>query len=396
MPDAASLLKRLKLLALLWLAGAAMRITILAVPPVIPLIHDDLGLTETQVGLLIGLPLFVFAVASVPGSLLVARLGAWLTMSIGLALTALAGAARGGAIDVSMLYGATVLMGFGVAIMQPATPALVREWLPERVALGMATSTNGVLAAVTLAPALTIPAVLPLVGGSWRLDLVVWAVPVLATALLFLLLGPRSMAAPARDAVAPRWWPDWGSSQIWLLGLTFGCNNSAYFGTNAFLPDYLTRHGRADLIGATLTLLNGAQLGASVLMLFLAQRIERRAWPYLVFGPLTLAGFVGIVATSGIWTVISAMLVGFATGVVFIVVVALPPLLSQGGDAHRTAAGMFTISYTCGVIIPTASGALWDLTGIPELAFVPLGLCAIGMTAFGLALSRYGADARSK
>ena len=42
-------------LALLWLAGAAMRLPILAVPPVIRLIHDDLHMSETQVGLLIGI-----------------------------------------------------------------------------------------------------------------------------------------------------------------------------------------------------------------------------------------------------------------------------------------------------------------------------------------------------
>ena len=34
-------------LALLWLAGVALRMTILAVPPVIPMIHDDLHMSET-------------------------------------------------------------------------------------------------------------------------------------------------------------------------------------------------------------------------------------------------------------------------------------------------------------------------------------------------------------
>ena len=54
-PSAPSLLTAL---ALLWLAGArACACTLLAVPPVIPLIHDDLHMTETQVGLLVGLPL---------------------------------------------------------------------------------------------------------------------------------------------------------------------------------------------------------------------------------------------------------------------------------------------------------------------------------------------------
>ena len=34
-------------LLLLWLAGVALRLTILAVPPVIPLIHDELNLSAT-------------------------------------------------------------------------------------------------------------------------------------------------------------------------------------------------------------------------------------------------------------------------------------------------------------------------------------------------------------
>ena len=72
---------------------------------------------------------------------------------------------------------------------------------------------------------------------------------------------------------------------------------------------------------------------------------------------------------------------------------ALPPTLSRPGDVHRTAAGMFTISYSCAVIIPTLSGGLWDLTGMPWTAFVALGVCAVAQTVLGVALSRYrGAD----
>jgi hypothetical protein len=50
---------------------------------------------------------------------------------------------------------------------------------------------------------------------------------------------------------------------------------------------------------------------------------------------------------------------------------------------------MFTISYSCAVAIPTLSGALWDLTALPWMAFVPLGLCAITLTSLGTMLSRY-------
>src|ERR1043165_7551043 len=82
-------------LLLLWLAGNALRFTILAVPPVIPLIHDDLHMSATQVGILSGLPSMLFALAAVPGSLLIARTGVLAALVIGLVLTAIGGALRG-------------------------------------------------------------------------------------------------------------------------------------------------------------------------------------------------------------------------------------------------------------------------------------------------------------
>jgi hypothetical protein len=55
----------------------------------------------------------------------------------------------------------------------------------------------------------------------------------------------------------------------------------------------------------------------------------------------------------------------------------------------RTSAGMFTVSYTCAIIIPTISGALWDVTGTPWTAFLPLCLCAVGLTVFGAVVVRH-------
>src|SRR5436190_18410136 len=74
----------LPLLILLGLAGMALRIPILAVPPLLPLIHDNLHMSEAEVGALMGLPLALFALAAVPGSLLVARWGARTTMLAGM------------------------------------------------------------------------------------------------------------------------------------------------------------------------------------------------------------------------------------------------------------------------------------------------------------------------
>ncbi|HKX08448.1 MAG TPA: hypothetical protein VJN67_09660, partial [Stellaceae bacterium] len=81
-------------LALLWLAGINLRLTILALPPVLPLVHRDLDLSEKLVAALTGLPVLLFAIVVLPGSLLIARVGARRALLTGIVLTALGSAAR--------------------------------------------------------------------------------------------------------------------------------------------------------------------------------------------------------------------------------------------------------------------------------------------------------------
>jgi CP family cyanate transporter-like MFS transporter len=376
MPNGTSSQARvLSALLLLWLAGNALRLTILAVPPVIPLIHDDLNLSATQIGVLTGLPSMLFAFAAVPGSLLIARLGVRTALVVGLSLTALGGALRGALPDVAWLYAMTIAMGAGVAIMQVTMPPAVRTWLPDRIGFATAVYTNGLLIGEILPVALTLPLVLPMVHGSWQWGFVVWSVPVAVIALVVLFAAPR---APLNAAIARRrWWPDWNSHLIWRLGIMLGTINATYFATNAFIPDYLRSNGQGEWISAALTALNLGQLPASFILLAVAGRLERKAWPYVVCGVLCLAATLGIVFGIGAWIVAAAALQGFAAAAILILVLALPPLLSPPDDVHRVTAAMFTISYSCAVIVPVISGILWDLSGIAALAFLPIALCGI-------------------
>jgi CP family cyanate transporter-like MFS transporter len=371
-------------LVLLWLGGAALRLTILAVPPVIPLIHDDLHLSQTQVGILTGLPSLLFAFAAVPGSLLIARTGAVAALVVGLTLNAIGGALRGAMNDVMWLYAMTVVMGIGVAIMQVTMPPTVRTWAPQRIGFATAVYTNGLLIGETLPVALMIPLTLPLVG-TWQWGFVFWSVPVAIIAALVLLLAPR---ATATTAVRRRWWPDWNDSLIWRLGIMLGTINAMYFGTNAFLPGYLTYTGHPELISAALTALNVGQLPASFILLAVAQRLEMKSWPFVASGVLCLTAIAGIVFGSGIWIVLAAGLVGFAAAFILIMALALPPLLAAPDDVHRLTAAMFTISYAVAVVVPVLSGATWDMSGIPASAFMPIAVCAILLMVLAPAINR--------
>jgi CP family cyanate transporter-like MFS transporter len=373
--------------ALLWIAGIGLRLTVLAVPPLIRLIHDDLSLSETEVGILSGLPPVLFALAALPGSLLIARFGALPTVVAGLLATGLGCALRGAAPNFVLLCAATVLTGFGVAIMQPGLPPLVRAWLPDRIGFGTAVYANGLLIGEIIPVSLTPVLVLPLVHENWRLAFATWAVPCVVMALVILGLAPRGETR-AEPATARRWWPDWHDGLIWRLGLIFGCVNAVYFSTNAFIPDYLHYVGEPGLIDPALNALNIGQLPASLILLACANRLMGRTWPYLACGILSLSCILGIVFGSG-WVIVAAAgALGFSGAAILVLILALPPLLSPPDDIHRMTAAMFTISYSCAVIVPILSGLVWDATGVPAAAFVPLGLCTFLLMALAPTIPR--------
>jgi MFS transporter, CP family, cyanate transporter len=366
---------------LLWLCGVCLRITVLAIPPVVPLLHADLHLSETAVGWLSSLPPMLFALAAVPGAVLIARFGIVPALVIGLLLNAAGSTARAALPNVALLYTSTIVMAAGVAIMQPSLPPAVRAWFPRRIGFATAVYTNGLLVGETLAVALTIPLVLPLVDNSWRLNFVVWSAPVFATALFVIARAPRPRGGNGAAAVRRLWWPDWRRPLIWRLGAILGAINSMYFVTNAFLPDFVTAAGRADLISSALTALNICQLPASFLMLGLAGRLVKQPWAYVATGTASLVSLIGMMIMSGAWTVFWAGVLGFANTITLVLVLALPSVLSAPEDVHRTSAGMFTISYSMAMALSVVGGWLWDFTHEPLAAFAPVALSALAIIA---------------
>lgn len=365
-----------------------LRITVLALPPVITLIHRSLRISESEVGLLTGMVPLLLAAAAVPGSLLISRLGARRAVVVGLVVTAIAGALRGVGPSIAVLFLMTLVMGLGIAAIQPAYPALARQWFPSAVGFATAVYANGLLMGEVFPAALTLPLLLPLVGQNWQLSFAVWSIPVLATAVLVGFTKPTGGAAA--EPPPARWWPDFGNARTWLLGFIFGGASALYWAGNAFVPDYLHATGRAGLVAASLTSLNLCQIPASVLIGIFAGRLIGRRWPFVAAAVLAAAGVVGFLTMPGLWAVVWAGSFGFTGGAILVLILALPPLLAAPDDVPRLAAGIFTISYTCSFLGPVLGGLAWDVTGRPAAAFVVAAAAAvvIGVLALRLDLPR--------
>lgn len=387
-------------LAVLWFSGMMLRLTVLALPPVLPQIHQQLGLSQAALAALTTLPVLLLALGAPLGSAVIGRAGPRLALLVGLAVIAVASGLRGAA-GVGLLFALTFVMGLAIAAVQPAMPDLVQRWVPRAAGRGTATWVNGMLVGEVLAASLTLAVVVPLTGG-WRGALAAWSVPVLGTAVLAAVvrgsppgggIAPRSVGAarqiaerPVSPLWPPRWLPDWRSGQTWRLGLLQGVGSALYFGVNTFLPTYLHAVGRPDLVGVGLTVLNAGQLPASLLIAVLPTALS--TGPFFV-GALGLAGAAGlalIVASHGAGIVAGAGIVGFVAGGGLTVALTLPVLVAGEGDAHRVSAGMFTIGYMMAFVLPLLGGAVWDATGQPVLAFLPSFACAAGMFALASTL----------
>jgi MFS transporter, CP family, cyanate transporter len=375
-------------LVLLWIAGVDMRLTLLAVPPVLPLVHRALGLTETGIALLASLPVVLFAVAAVPGSLLIARIGARSAVIAGMVLMAVTSGLRGTWTSIPVLFGMTALMSAGIAVAQPAIPSLVGEWLPKRVGLATAVYVNGILVGETLGAGLTLPVVLPLAGGRWEGSFALWGAFALATVLLMAWLS-RGLPDATRDPDL-EWSPDWKGAETWRLGLLLGGLTAAYFGANAFMPDFLRAIGRPHLIGTCLTVLNASQLPAPVVAGLIGSGTLGRREPFLITGMAILGG-LGLFLWQHDWgLILGAGLLGFCFAFGLVLCLSLPPILSPRGAVHRLSGGMFAIAYVYSFAAQLLTGAAWDLSRVPATAFLPVGVGTATMLAAAMTLPSSG------
>lgn len=369
-------------LFLLWLAGNGLRLTILAIPPVLALIILDLKLSGTEVGILNAIPVFLFALVAIPGSLLIARVGAVPALIIGLLIAAAGSALRGLTSDTIVLYITTVVMAAGIAVMQPAMPPIVRQWVPRQIGFATAVYTNGLLFG-EIFPVLLAAVILPVVGGSWRASLVLWSIPLVVIALVIFWFQPGGKSAPVSR---PRqWMPDWRDPLLWKLGLMMSTSNQLYFCSNAFLPGFLLHTERTDLIGPALTALNVGQLPASFILLVMSSRWERKKWPLIGGAVIGLAAIAGVLSATSLWGVLAAAaFIGFSCAVVLTLVLTLPALLVASDDVPRMSAGVFTIGYGLAMLISIIGGIAWDASGNPAFAFIPIAIATLPVILFAL------------
>jgi CP family cyanate transporter-like MFS transporter len=356
-------------------------------PPLLDEVRDDLGLSATAAGLLTTGPLICFGALAPLAPWLGRRLALEWILAAGAVLTALGAGLRGTG-GVAGLFAGTLVAGAAVAVAQTALPLLIRERYPGRTG----PLTGAMSLAICLSAAIASALVVPLddaFGGDWAPALALWAVPALAAAVPWLVLGRRVSAPP------PERPPRIRDRAAWWLPALFGAQSAAFFATLTWLPTILhasgISHHRAGLLLALSSLMQAVP--AFVVPVLAARRPSQERLLLAVTASMAL-GYAGLLADPGpaaVWVV----LIGAGQGGILGLVLVLP-LLRAADD--QTAAGLTALTFS-GYLIAAAApwvlGAAHDLTGgwsvplvlllVITLAQVPTGLPAVRDRKIGAA-----------
>jgi cyanate permease len=370
------------MLGLGWLIYFSFGMVMSSLVPIVTLLRGELGITYTQMGVILGAWQLVYIAAAAPSGLLIDRIGPKKALAIGALIIALSAFLRSYAEGFWTLFAAVALFGLGGPIVSIGLPKLVVDWFsgPSRGLASGIYITGPALGSVLVLSA-THALILPL-AGSWRTTLALYALIAFLVAMLWIAFG-RDSAESASSREAPSSAGGYRDvifqPAVWSVIVVGFSAFLASHGLRSWLPQILEARGLSPAMSgllASLPALTGV-LG-SILILRLASRgagNRRRATVAL----LLVTGFcvAAIVFVDG-WPLVLAIAVeGFcAAAIQPLMLNVLMELPSVGPRRMGTAAGFFfSVGEVGGTLGPVLMGLLADLTG----SFAPglLGMAAI-------------------
>ena len=390
-----TLWRRIVVGVLLTLVGFQLRSVILAVPPVLPLIQHDLGLSYSETGLLTSLPTLVLACFAWPVGVLAERVGPRLCVSLGLILLALGTLLRAVWVSAIALFLFTFLLSLGIVLAQTAVPVLIRRWFPNAIGSVAALFSDGLIIGEAVAAGSTLPLMEQFWGkDGWVATFIFWGLPVFVLLALWLIIAPRASAlnvsSPVPEALNAELMhkdkllsPQRTGVSALHLGILVGAGSLIYFGMNAWIASYNQALHHSSLTPLVLTILNSAQLPVSLAITVIAQQVAGRRLPFIVAGVICVCSIMGWIFTPVTLEPLWATLLGGSSAMVFTLGIALPPLLAAPHEVGRLTGITISLTYAVAFLGPFVGGALWDIFQIPAISFTPVIVASLALILLG-------------
>ncbi|WP_086150911.1 CynX/NimT family MFS transporter [Cellulosimicrobium sp. KWT-B] len=415
------------LLVAVLLVAVNLRAPLTALPPVVADVAADLDLTAAAAGLLTGIPVLCFALATPAVAGLLGRSSLRTAIAVALALIFAGTVLRSAdlaALGAAGTFAGTVLLGLGITTANLAVPMIAQRDFPGHVA----TVTGLYTAAINVGTVATTALTAPLADAvGWRWALASWSVLAVVALVWWLRAVPRearearerrnlpaeaapdpttaetktgaaveadALAASAAEGVTgtdpttARERHVLATPFTWWLCAMFALQSSSFYALTAWLPlvlEDLAGIPRSASGGAA-SLFQGFAIVGGLAVPLAARRLSLRQ-TFVGIAVLWLALPVGLLVAPGLWAV-WASAAGVAQAANFVVIFTLVaqryPTVRRGRQASAT---VQSVGYCLAAVAPTAAGALQTATGTWTVPVAVVLGALVVMTGIGLVLT---------
>lgn len=351
------------LIAGIVLIGFNLRPALSGVGPLIAMIREATGLSNSMLGLLTTLPLVAFGVLSTLTPLFTRRFGIEKTLSGALLLltTGIVLRAFG---YIPLLFLGTILLGIAIAFGNVLLPALVKRDFDKRSGFMTSLYSGMMGVGAALAAGLSVP-IAESFPGSWKTSLGIWGLFSFVAFLVWISQNKFSVPTNSKRSFKKAM-KDLGSNSLaWNVALFLGLQSIAFYVILAWLPDILISKGFSNSeAGWYLSLSQVTGVFGSVLVpVVAAKKDDQRKYisVLILLEALSLIGlWLGTNATVFIW--VSG--IGFSLGGSFGLALLFIVLRSSDSETATELSGMSqSIGYLLAATGPILIGAVFDVTG---------------------------------
>lgn len=364
------------------LVAVNLRAAIAALAPVLPQVRDDLGLARGTAGLLTTVPLLCFGLLAPAAGMLGRRFGSDRVLFGGLLAIAVGVAIRSHG-SASGAFVGTVVLGIGITVGNVVVPPAVKRDFPAHTGTVTSAYTASLTGGAAVAAAVSAPLALT-AGLGWQLGLMVWAVPALVAAAVWL---PRRRALPApelRDETAPASRGRvWRSGVAWAIAAFMAVQSLLFYAMTAWLPALLQDRGvGAEPAGIALSVFSLVGIAGSLAVPVVGRRVAHRTLGVAVAGlwSVSLTGLLVAATAYPVWSVVAGLAqgAGIALALTFVV-----DRSDSASTAHSLSGMVQGVGYVIAAAGPFVIGSLRDASGswIPPLWVLLTAALSLGVFA---------------
>lgn len=348
------------------LAGVSAAMHIGKLPPALPVLQHDLGVTLVESGFLLSLVQLASMALGLFVGLTADGIGLRRCMLMGLWLLFAAGTAGGWADDASTLLALRAIEGLGILLTTVAAPSMIRRVVAPRQLTRMMGFWGAFMPFGTAMALLLGPLTIAVLGwsGWW------WFIAGLS-ALMALWVQAR-LPPDERTSSHASGPSDWTtrltqtmrSPGPWLSALTFAAYSGQWLAVIGFLPSLYAQSGWTGAVGAVLTALVAAVniIGNIAAGRLLHQGFAARTLLWTGFGAMALGTFLAFgsfTEGSPVVRYVGALLFSVFGGLIPATLFGLAPIMAPNER---------TISTTVGWMMQWSAAG--QLTGPPVVAWV--------------------------